>query len=327
LEFDAILTHRFSPDGTRAAYVGRRGKDYVVVVDGKEGPPFDIIGGLRFSADNRRFAYAGANVHQGFGSQRASGRVVVDGVAGPEFEGRQIGSLVKAALEGVDRLVVGYLSGLQSELHGVSSPAFGPDGSRVAYAARTGRDASTVVVDGTPGGVYESVMAGPVFARDGRLAWMARLGDARTVVVNDERIARIVQDGTDFIDEFLVTPNGEHVVSVSVNGGTLFEHGETRRARRRVYVDGVSHPVYDAHFLGALGFSPDGAHMTYVVGRASDGTRDRSFVVLDGVPGTGYDVIFHPVRFEPDGLTIRYTARSDRRFYTVRQTVPSNLTW
>ena len=124
---------------------------------------------------------------------------------------------------------------------------------------------------------------------------------------------------TDFIDEFLVSPDGRRTVSVSVNGGIYFESGQTTRARRRLFVDGSPHPEYDAHFLGAIQFSPDSAHVVYVVDRASIGGQDRTFVVTDGVAGAGYDAVFSTVRIDPDGRSVRYAAQTGRQFYVVRQ--------
>ena len=132
-EFDQIVAHKFSPDGLRLAYVGRRGDKVVAVLDGKEGSPFDIVGGMEFSSDSRRFAYGGAEVRKGLGKQKAFGRVIVDGEVGPEFEGEQVGSLLKNTLTAsVPYLTEGYLARLSPQLHGVTAPVFSPDATRVA---------------------------------------------------------------------------------------------------------------------------------------------------------------------------------------------------
>ena len=56
----------------------------MVVLDGKEGQPFDIIGGMAFSSDGRRFVFAAANVRKSFSSEKSQGRAVVDGEPGPD---------------------------------------------------------------------------------------------------------------------------------------------------------------------------------------------------------------------------------------------------
>jgi hypothetical protein len=87
-------------------YVGRRGTRVIAAQDGKEDAPFDIIGGIGFSPDSRRFAYAGANVDRGFGKQKALGRAVIDGTPGPQFEGVQIGSLLRGMATGITTYLV-----------------------------------------------------------------------------------------------------------------------------------------------------------------------------------------------------------------------------
>lgn len=47
----------YSPDGTMHAYAARRGERWFVVVNGKEGPPFDRVVTPRFSPDGRRLVY------------------------------------------------------------------------------------------------------------------------------------------------------------------------------------------------------------------------------------------------------------------------------
>lgn len=45
-EYDDIAFYglEYAPDGKRAAYVARKGQDWLVVVDGKEGRPYDHFG-------------------------------------------------------------------------------------------------------------------------------------------------------------------------------------------------------------------------------------------------------------------------------------------
>lgn len=61
LPFAKIDRVRFSPDGKRLAYVGRRLESdpprYCVVVDGESGPDHESVTQLKFSADGRRLAY------------------------------------------------------------------------------------------------------------------------------------------------------------------------------------------------------------------------------------------------------------------------------
>ena len=127
--FDTIPTSLFSPNGEHIAYAAKRGKSWVVgldgkdaaldvkvlriyvvgtdrlayaaekggecfyVVDGKEGPHFDVLGTLMMSADGRRHAYGCAQNKMRVVVNRAIGRLVVDGKPGQEFEGRAYDNL------------------------------------------------------------------------------------------------------------------------------------------------------------------------------------------------------------------------------------------
>ncbi len=320
-EFDTIGAQTFSPDGQRVAYVGRRGTKFIVVVDGKEGPPFGIVGGIRFSSDSRRFAYAGADVNQGFGKQKAVGRVVIDGAAGPAFEGPQIGSLFKSMATGSTvSLNTGYLPrGLSTEAHGVTAPVFSPDAARVAYAARREKDATVVMLNGEPGPVFPSIVAGPVFSPDNRhVAFAIAVTGAQTLVIDGDTVGRGPASGTDFITGLTFAPDNRRVAYIGVAGGSFYEEGLTGRARRRVYVDGVAGAEYDVPYLSHLQFSSDGKHMTYVVGGLPEGSRKVAFLVVNGREGKRYDDIFGLPRFDDDQRTIGYTAQSGRKFYSVK---------
>jgi hypothetical protein len=317
-EFDAIVARAFSPDGNRLAYVGRRKDKLIVVLDGKEGVPFDIVGGIRFSGDSRRFAYAGADVHQGFGKQKAVGRVVIDGTAGAALDGRQIGSLLKSAATGsTPRLILGYFQQLDSETYGVSSPVFSPDSMRVAYGARRGKDDSAVMLDGEAGATYPSILAGPAFSADSRhIASIVAGKDAPMLVVDGATVPSGAPDDTDFFYGLTFAPDHRRVAYVGVKGGSLYDQGFTVRARRRVYVDGVAGPEYNARALTRLQFTVYGRHLLFVTSGVSENSRTVAFVVADGAEGKRYDYIYGDIRVE--GASFSYTAQAGRKFLRVR---------
>ena len=245
-QFDDISARIFSPDGKRVAYAGHRAGKWMGVLDGKEGPPFDILGGLAFSSDSRRFAYAGADVHRSLGSQRAQGRTILDGEPGPQFEGNQVGSFKKSMVTGTSTVIIeGFFSQLLSDIHGVTAPVFSPDGARVAHAVRRGEDDATVMVDGQPGPRFPSIVAGPVFSADSRhVAYVVSDAGVKTLVVDGERVGGGSAPGTDFVSELTFAPDNRTVGYVGITGGSWYESGFTRRARRRVYVDGRSGVEY-----------------------------------------------------------------------------------
>lgn len=327
-EFDEIVVQRFSPGGRHVAYVGRRGNKFIAVVDGKEGKPFDIIGGLTFGQNGNRWGYAGVDVHRGFGKEKGVGHVVIDGVEGPEFEGNQIGSLLGNMARGsVPHLLLGYFEQLLSGPHGVTAPVFSPDGQRSAYAARQAKDAATVIHNEERSATVPAILAGPLFSPDGQhLAWVISDGGGVALVVDGTKVGAASADETDFVTGLFFAPDSRRVAYVGVNGGDWYERGFTRRARRRVYLDGVAGTEYDAMFLGRLQFTLDGNHLSYVVGRTSENSRNVSFVVIDRAEGKRYDDIFGWPRIGGDGRSISYIAQAGRKFYVVTQPLARETT-
>ena len=59
-EFDRIGDLTFSPEGKRFAYVGKKGPDYWVILDGARKGPYQSADSLAFSPDGKRFAYVAA---------------------------------------------------------------------------------------------------------------------------------------------------------------------------------------------------------------------------------------------------------------------------
>lgn len=322
-EFDQILQSVLSRDGQRVAFVGRRGSKLVAVVDGEEGPPFDIIGGFAFSADGKRFAYSGVEVHQGFGKQNSTGRVIIDGTPSPGFDGAQVGGLLKSMATGAtEQLQLGCFRKLLADLHGVTAPVFSPDGSRVVYAARRGENATMVVADGTEGPTFASIREGPVFSPDGQhIALVMSDAGSHALVIDGDRVGQGSTGETDHFTGLTLAPDGRRAAYVGVTGGTFFDRGETNRARRRVYVDGIAGSEYNAINLLWLQFSPVGNHLVYVVAGPSNTSRYTSFIVVDGVEGKRYDDVFGTPRFDPGGGVVTYTAVAGRRYYFVTQSL------
>ena len=320
-QFDGVINRTFSPDGQRVAYVGRRGSKWIGVLDGKEGPPFDILGGLAFSSDSRRFSYAGADVHKSLGSQKAQGRAVVDGEPGPQFEGNQVGSLTRSMLTGTNVAIVeGYFNQLFSDTHGVTAPVFSPDGTRVAYAVHRGKDDAVVMVDGEPGPRFPSIAAGPMFSADSRhVAYVVSEVGGKTLVVDGERVGKPSSAGTDFVSELTFAPNNRTVGYVGITGGSWYERGLTRRAKRRVYMDGHSGVEYDALRVSKLLFTSDSRHLIYAVHQLQEGSQNVSFIVTDGAEGKRYDYLLTLLVL--DTRTVVYTAQSGRKFFRVTQSL------
>jgi hypothetical protein len=167
----------FSPDSKRIAYTawkggtGKRadivvcgnetrgtwdavieGARAVAVVDGVEGPDFERVRDLKFSADSRRVAYTGFTAGL-FGIQMVDGRALSSAPAlyqGLEFsrDGRR----------------VAFVAGPRRD----ESPAALADGTECAG------DVAVAVIDGQPGPVYDSILlSGESFQPDGAVEYLA----------------------------------------------------------------------------------------------------------------------------------------------------------
>jgi hypothetical protein len=96
----------FSPDSARCAFVGQRGGQHSLIVDGQPGSPYDQIGHFEFSPDSRHVVCHAV--------KSGNSVVVVDGVERARYKGvpagpaiRQDGALELIAIQdGLQRIVV-----------------------------------------------------------------------------------------------------------------------------------------------------------------------------------------------------------------------------
>jgi Tol biopolymer transport system component len=131
----------FSPDSRHLAYVAHRDDSQFVVMDGREGPAYDFVAPGRpiFSPDGQRTAYVAG--------RGGKSLVVVDGREGPKYKDAEF-------------------------------PVFSPDSRHIAYAAQRG-DRWRVVVDGREGPEVPDIAYGgePQFAADGSVRYLVQSAD------------------------------------------------------------------------------------------------------------------------------------------------------
>jgi hypothetical protein len=297
----AKKTPLFSPDSRRMAYVAMiRDQDPgpYPVVDGVELRRYSSAGMyLRFSPDSRRLAYAAA--------QAPDGRqfVVVDEVAGPEYDG--IGQDSLRFSPDSRRLAYGARRGNawcmvidgqeQPEYDGLATPlVFSPDSRRWAYVARRGHGPGTkdhVVVDGVEGQSYDGTTAGtPLFSPDSRrLAFGAARGDKMFAVVDGE-------EGPAYqgVECLTFSPDSARVAYVAHRpaGGFL---GLRRHGAFRAVIDGFEGKKYIDISLAGIRFSPDSRRTAYVMQNF-----DGWWAVIDGVEHGPYEGIAEGTPFFSD---------------------------
>ena len=318
-KYDEIAGLAISPNGEGLAYAARTGNQWMVVVDGKEGPKCEGVLGQTpmFSPNGRHVAYAGRDGGRFF--------VAVDGKRGRDYDG--MGEVVLFAPDsaravyspsvGKRRAVVVNEEelGLYERVDDHSF-VFSPDGKHLAYKAG---DANSwfIVVDGKRGRAYAGV-GRPAFSSDGRkLAHAAcdRCGgareDAAMFVVVDGR--KIGVEYSDIAEPIALSADGRRMAFAARRGSAQF-----------VVADGKEERTYADIAAESLGFGPTGRDFVYA---ASKGANKNLFVV-SGLEGREFDAVGLRgpdcrlsqrcgVLFDSDG-SFRYLARLSDRIYLVR---------
>ena len=299
--FDGLLVH--SPDSQRLAYGGRKGKEWFVVIDGKESGPFEYLGsatGILFSKDSRHIAFAAL--------EKGKFRLMLDGKPREPFENLAEAALsadgshwaVAAFQEGKWRVIVdGKPQAAYDEIN-EGSLQFSPDGGHVAYGARDGRRWMPVL-DGKPcpDPVGVSVLgfaeknAEIKFSPNSRLlAYVARVEVA------------FESDGRKF------TEQGEAVLTADVGTPTP---SKTAKPKEKPAETGPR--AFQRIGGGTLVFNVGGQRLAYVArNKARD--RESSFVVADGKRKPRYDLVGY-LTFAPDGRRPVYAATRGNKAFTV----------
>ena len=269
VEFNMAGPLALTADGKHTAFLGQQGMKRMVVVDGRAQPGPETnyfkVEQLVLSPDGKRWAYKAQQTNRNW-------LVVVDGVAGPEY----------------DEISAGW-------------PAFTPDGKHLAYVAHLDKK-WVLVTDGQPGPEYR-IIADVVFSRDGsKTIYTVLQGEDMNLVLNGQAILRswdwqfsadekhyahradkggeasVVWDGRP-------GPGFDDVASpVFSPDGTRLAYKATKGKKGCVVVDDQAGPGYDE--VTDPSFSADGKHIVYAANKKGKWT-----VVIDGKPGLQYDSV------------------------------------
>ena len=282
--YQEILAVWVSPKGEHCGYYASKGKDYYVVIDGKEfGKYADLADSITFSPDDNHYLFWA--LRQREFSQ--SVQVVVDG------KKKDYDMLLRTDPE-----------------------LFSPDGSRVAYFARNGKK-FIPVVDGEQQGPYEYTGLGPIWSPDSKyLAYIGSRKDTVCVVINGQE-----QKGYTSVTSLEFSPDGaEYAYGAALNYDWYMYKGESQYgpymgvwnptyspdgahfsfvARRDssifIVQDGVELPGY-VDVMWPV-YSPDSRHLAYVAVLTRDTVHATQRAVLDGEEGPVYNFVY------PDALT------------------------
>ncbi|MBZ5527031.1 MAG: hypothetical protein LAN71_03890 [Acidobacteriia bacterium] len=314
-DFESWGFHR---GGEHVAVAARLGKDWTWVVDGAPGPGLDVLSLLDYSADGKHFVYGGTDANWGFKKQSTKGVIVVDGQIKERYEGKGFGGGWKGMF-GVQEQIRTGVSNLSPDFHGVSDPQYSSDG-KLIYAGRRGTGDVAVYVDGVAGPGFEDIVSPIAITEEARdIAYIGKRGDFFVEVRNQQPGASFPgKREVSYVESILLSSDGKHLAYQIVRGGSQFKAGQTRRALRRVVLDGRAGVEYDALNIASLRFSPGKDHFAYEVEGAQ---KDRDMVVCDGLEGKLYDNLFIGSLKFLDDQTLEFVARDGRRFLRVTQTL------
>ena len=221
---------------------GRARGGWMYVVDGIEGPRFDVISPISFSAEGH-YAYAGATVKAGFKRDKPVGTIVLDGkTIASTYEGQKFGGMLNAG-----EMMVGGVRDLRAGFHGVSTPDLTPDG-KLAYAARRDQGEVALFIDGQAGSGFDEVLSPLVFGNEpGHYAYVAKSGDDFVTVIDGHPGAKFSagKRGATGVGWIAWGGKDHHLAFETVSGGWAFKGGQTARALRSVVLDGVAQKQYE----------------------------------------------------------------------------------
>jgi len=267
----------FSKDGRRFAYVGRQGKEWVLMVDGKETvrlPSEGIVGttvnmSLEFTGEDGKHLMFTRSVFGGY-------ELWVDGQKMPGIFGSGGGGT-----------------------QGTIDPLFTRDGARFAYAAQISRDKSTVIVDGKDMGYVGDNLH---FTADGQhLFSLVRQGAIVGLTVDGK-----LKMKTDGISQLVMAPAGGAFAAVVQR---LNPPGEF------LVVNGKKVEGSDCTRILKVAFSPDGKHFAAVCSVANnvnfvliDGKKGQQY---DGI------WMPEMLAYSADSSKVGYVAQSANKFFVV----------
>ncbi len=288
----------FSPNSGRYAYAAQlNNKQWVLVLDGMEGPAYDYVREPQFSPNSRRILYVAG--------RKDEECIVVDGAEGSFFAG------------------VSLFSSVGSH--------FSFDSKRVAFTARTKNLTHVMVVDGKPGKEYDEIEFKPViFTPESQHTFYVAQKSRKTYVVIDDKDGP-PYDRVDCLPTF--SPDGKRMAYVASRGGNMVLVVDGQEALTNRYIgtpvfspdskhlaypvsrglgmaivrdgkEGQKHTLADLPRTHIL-FSPDSQHVVYTVSLGGK----AEFVVLEETKGKLHELVAdETLNFSPDSKHVVYWA-------------------
>ncbi len=243
-EYAFIGLFAYSPNSNRVAYLAKKGKDFMVVLDGKESPiSGETIGMMTFSPDSSRFAY-------GLFSE-GKWHLVIDGEKGPAasmaiqftFSPDSKKYAYSARFDNRERLIVDGRT--MCEFDKIDTIAFSSDSAHIACRASE-KDKYFVVYDGKPQKQYEAVVGPEFFPGKNSIYYIAKLENGKRVLITSDKMS----SPYDAIGMPIFSSSGGRL-AYTIEEGT----------NKYVIVDETKNGPYTG--VRHMGFSPDEKHFAF----------------------------------------------------------------
>ena len=357
-KYNDISYPKYSPDGKHLAFLARRSKKWVAVMDGKElpgevdepgfaswgfsrgtgrffmsgrmkstfihvvdgtpTPGFEIISQIAFSRDGNHYAYGGADSKGGFKKQKIFGTIVKDGQPLATYEGKGMAGSW-SGLGGSTEVMVGGIHDLTTDFHGVSSPEFDPNG-KLVYAARRDKGDVAVFQGGDAGPGFDEILSPVIFTEDAQhFAYVARQGQD-FVEVSDNKPILTISAGK---------RGATSVGWIAISADSAHLAYETisggRNFKAAVTMRAFRTAIIDGksgseyNALGLANFNFDPASRHYFY-EVIGAEGDRDLVNVDGHESRLYDAVAN-AHYLSDRKTIAFVARDGSRFLRVTFTL------
>ena len=283
----------FSPDGSRYAYLGRLGDEWVLMADNKElaripgGGAVGATGGIAGVAGNTdvRIQFAGD-------------------------DGKHL-LLAKSTINGYELWVDGqkwpgtYGSGGGGS-DGTADPMINADRSRIAYMAQISREKRGLILNGKELGL---VLDNMQWTPDGaHLIGIAHAPDGAHLIVDGKSTLKATQ-----IFGVYPAPVGNRIIIVLLHQDPKLGNGQF------LLVDGKPVEVSFCEEIKRVIFSPNGKHYAALCGKTG-----KEFMVIDGKKGQEYQMINNAGAiphtrwdFSPDSGKLVYQANANGKWFIV----------
>jgi hypothetical protein len=294
------------------------GSNSKLMIGNTAGPLGDMLNvPFNVSSDGLHTVYATAHIKRpGGAAERAVGQVVMDGRAGPEYQGQPVEGAATAWFRalgggGTLRLRAGDFDEFTAVRQGVSTPDVSPDGMHVAYAARRGKNDFVVNLDGREGPRMEGIACAPRFSPAGDLYYAGIDSGKLMVIANEKKLSEYPFPAGDWQDicTNIVFKEDHSFFGVMLKDELLlFVDGQVAYKKPKAAVmAAVTARAIDGRF-----------HFAYCVSPSAE--RPKFQVVVDGNDGKTYDDVWPDTLHWSGDDAITYVARDGSRLMRVTQT-------